>query len=93
MNPMEFEASLRNDQYDEIVTVEKPAGYRMAEHQHPFDACALITQGDFYITVNGVEMTYHTGDIFRLSAGTAHLERAGASGATYLAGRKRVAMA
>lgn len=92
MNQTEFEAQLRTDRYDEIVTVEKPAGYLMAEHHHPFDACALITAGDFHITVNGLETTYHTGDIFSLPAGTPHLERAGAAGATYLAGRKRVVL-
>ena len=91
MDRTEFEATLRADRYDEIVTVEKPVGYQMAEHQHPFDACALILSGDFFITVNGVETTYNTGDIFRVPRATPHLERAGPGGASYLAGRRRVA--
>lgn len=91
MDRTEFEASLRADRYDEILTVEKPVGYRMVEHQHPYDACGLILSGDFSISVNGVETTYNTGEIFRVPRATPHLERAGPGGASYLAGRKRVA--
>jgi quercetin dioxygenase-like cupin family protein len=75
MNPQEFEASLRADHYGEIVTVSKPVGYSMGEHTHPFDACALITDGAISITVAGVERSYGVGDIFRLPACTPHLER------------------
>ncbi|MGA8513243.1 MAG: cupin domain-containing protein [Burkholderiaceae bacterium] len=90
MNTQEFEAGLRAEQYGEIVTVEKPAGYSMGEHQHAFDACALITQGAITITVEGVERTYGMGDIFRLKAGTPHLENAVPHGVTYLVGRRQV---
>jgi quercetin dioxygenase-like cupin family protein len=89
MNTQEFEASLRADHYGEIVTVEKPVGYSMGEHQHPFDACALITDGSISITVAGVERSYGVGDIFRLAAGTPHLEDAAAQGVTYLVGRRQ----
>jgi quercetin dioxygenase-like cupin family protein len=89
MNPQEFEAGLRADHYGEIVTVEKPIGYSMGEHQHPFDACALITQGAITITVAGVERNYCVGDVFRLAAGTPHLESAAAQGVTYLVGRRQ----
>jgi quercetin dioxygenase-like cupin family protein len=89
MNTQEFEASLRADHYGEIVTVEKPVGYSMGEHQHPFDACALITAGAISITVKGVERAYGVGDVFRLAAGTPHLESAVAHGVTYLVGRRQ----
>jgi quercetin dioxygenase-like cupin family protein len=89
MNTQEFEANLRADHYGEIVTVEKPVGYSMGEHQHPFDACALITAGAISITVQGVERAYGVGDIFRLAAGTPHLESAVAHGVTYLVGRRQ----
>jgi quercetin dioxygenase-like cupin family protein len=89
MSPQEFEASLRADHYGEIVTVEKPVGYSMGDHQHPFDACALITAGAISITVQGVERAYGVGDIFRLAAGTPHLESAVAHGVTYLVGRRQ----
>jgi quercetin dioxygenase-like cupin family protein len=92
MNPQEFEAGLRADNYGEVVTVEKPVGYSMGEHQHPFDACALITAGSISITVAGVERAYGVGDIFRLKAGTLHLENAAAHGVTYLVGRRQMSV-
>ncbi len=92
MNPQEFEASLHTENYGEIVTVEKPVGYQMGEHQHPFDACALITAGSITITVQGVDSIYSAGDIFRLKAGTPHLESAVPEGVTYLVGRRQIAV-
>jgi quercetin dioxygenase-like cupin family protein len=91
VNTQEFEAGLRAEQYGEIATVEKPVGYNMGEHQHPFDACALITAGAITITVAGVERSYAVGDVFRLKAGTPHLESAVPHGVTYLVGRRQVA--
>ncbi|MBC7610112.1 MAG: cupin domain-containing protein [Polaromonas sp.] len=90
MSPAEFEATLKADNFGEIVPVERPAGYAMGEHTHTFDACALITSGEFTLQVNGVSTTYAAGDIFRLSAGTPHHESAGPAGATYLAGRREM---
>jgi quercetin dioxygenase-like cupin family protein len=88
MNPQEFEASLKAGNFDEINTVSKPVGYQMGEHQHTFDACALITAGQIDIEVNGVSTAYKVGDIFRLSAGTVHTEDASPFGVTYLVGRR-----
>ena len=93
MNPTEFEATLKAENFDEIVKVVRLAGYALGEHQHPFDACALITSGDFTLVVNGVSTNYAVGDIFRLSAGIPHHESAGPTGASYLAGRRQVAVA
>lgn len=91
MSPQEFEAQLKADNFGEIVKVERPAGYAWSEHQHTFDACALITSGEFTLLVNGVSTTYAVGDIFRLPAGTPHHESAGPAGVTYLAGRREAA--
>lgn len=93
MSPQQFEASLQAEHFGEIVTVDKPVGYEMAEHRHPFDACALITAGDITLVVDGVARNYAVGDIFRLSAGTPHHERAGPSGVTYRVGRRQVTAA
>ena len=88
MNTQDFEAQLKAEKFDEIALVEKPVGYAMDEHQHPFEACALITQGAITLTVSGVSTTYGVGDIFRLPAQTPHLENAAPHGVTYIAGRK-----
>jgi len=92
MNLTEFEALLHAQSYGEIVTVEKPVGYLMGLHQHPFDACALITAGEISISVAGVETRYGVGDIFRLPAGTPHLESAVALGVSYRVGRRQIAL-
>lgn len=88
MNTQQFEARLKANNFGEIITVEKPVGYTLGEHQHPFEAWALITQGALTLQVAGVSTTYAAGDIFRLPAGTPHHESAVLHGATYLAGRK-----
>ena len=90
MNIHEFEAQLKADHFDEAVPVDRPVGYALGEHQHPFDACALITAGDITLVVDGVSSCYRTGDIFRLPAGTPHLEAAGPLGVSYLSGRRPV---
>lgn len=93
MNIQEFEAQLKADHFDEAVPVDRAVGYAMGEHQHPFDACALITAGDITLVVDGVSSRYRVGDIFRLPAGTPHLEAAGPQGVSYLSGRRPVASA
>ncbi len=90
MNPEEFKATLQADHYGEIVTIDRPVGYQLGEHQHPWDACALITAGELTLVVDGTSRTYAVGEIFRLSAGIPHLESAGPDGVSYLAGRRRV---
>ena len=93
MNPLEFEAGLKADHYGEITTVERAAGYTLGEHQHPFDACALITAGDITLVVDGAARKYAAGDIFRLPAGVVHTESSGPAGVNYLVGRRMVAPA
>ena len=83
-----FEAELRSQGYQVITTVNQPPGYAMGEHAHAFDACALITEGAFTITVQGQARHYQKGEVFRLPAGTVHSEHAGPQGVTYLAGRR-----
>ena len=83
-----FESQLRAEGYQVITSVQQPAGYAMGEHAHPFDACALILEGDFTITVEGRDQHYRAGEVFRLPAGTLHSERSGAGGVSYRAGRR-----
>ena len=93
MNQQEFDSQLRADGYSIIALVDRPVGYSLGEHQHTFDARALITRGDFTLTVDGVATTYAVGDIFKLPAGTPHYESAGLEGASYISGRREVAAA
>ena len=90
MNIQDFQVQLKADRFEEAVAIDRPAGYAMGEHQHPFDACALITAGDITLVVDGVSSHYREGDVFRLPAGTPHLEAAGPLGVSYLSGRRPV---
>jgi lactoylglutathione lyase len=84
----EFLQEARAKGYADPVEVHQPMGYNMAGHSHPFDAFALITQGQIDIGVAGVTISYRTGDVFRLAAGTHHTESAVEQGVTYLAARR-----
>jgi quercetin dioxygenase-like cupin family protein len=84
----EFEAMLKVEGFGEITTVERAAGYALGDHQHTFEAWALITSGDITLQVDGVETRYATGQIFRLLAGKPHHEKAGADGVRYRVGRR-----
>ena len=88
MTVTEFETLLQAEQFADISSVEREAAYALADHSHPFDACALITSGDITLVVDGVATTYLAGDIFRLPAGTPHEEFAGAQGVIYRVGRR-----
>ena len=93
MNTQEFHDELKANGFDAAVAIDRPTDYVMGEHQHPFDACAMITAGDITLVVGGVSTRYVIGDVFRLAAGTVHHEAAGPQGVSYLSGRRPVAAA
>ena len=88
MNQQEFENTLKQGQYGEVLTKHQLGDYYMGEHSHPFDARALIIAGEITLTVAGRVQSYPTGSIFELAKGTVHEERAGPEGVTYLVGRR-----
>jgi len=90
MDIQTFNAQLKAEHFDEAVAVDRAVGYAMGEHQHPFDACALITAGDITLVVDGVSSHFRVGEVFRLPAGTPHLEAAGPEGVSFLSGRRPV---
>ena len=58
-------------------------------HSHPFDADALVVQGEMWLACEGQpERRLVAGDTFQLARGTPHGERYGAEGAVYWVGRK-----
>lgn len=88
MNQADFEAALASQGYAPAVLMEKPVGYAMDVHQHPFDAYALITAGEITIEVEGISQSYRAGSTFQLPANTPHKESALLQGVSYLAGRR-----
>ncbi|MGL4577037.1 MAG: cupin domain-containing protein [Burkholderiaceae bacterium] len=86
----EFAQSLRDQGFGEIVTVTRPAAQSLDVHTHPFEAKALILQGEIRLELAGVSRTYAVGDVFHLQAHEPHAEFYGPQGVTYLVGRKTV---
>lgn len=91
MTESEFRQKLAADRFPEPVPVERDGTYRLGLHQHPFEAFALITEGELTIEFEGKPTTYKAGDTFRLAANTPHAEYAGPQGVKYLSGRKETA--
>jgi quercetin dioxygenase-like cupin family protein len=60
----------------------------LPEHSHDFDADAVVTQGEMWLTVEGQERRLVPGDTFVLPRGMPHAERYGPEGATYWVARR-----
>lgn len=89
MNRADFEAQLRRDGFDEIVTAELKPNEIRAAHAHDYDVRALVLEGGITLTCDGEARAYEAGEIFTMAAGRAHTEQVGGTGIRYLAGRRR----
>ncbi|CAB3653600.1 hypothetical protein LMG24238_01279 [Paraburkholderia sediminicola] len=83
-----FTESLTKDSFPDAVVVTREANTSMDVHEHPFEAKALILEGEMVIRAGDTEQTYKVGDVFHLPANKLHAERYGPNGVTYLVGRK-----
>jgi quercetin dioxygenase-like cupin family protein len=88
MHRDEFLALLSSEGFNEVVTVTREANASLDIHAHPFDAKALIVEGDLTIRIGDDANTYRAGDIFHLTTNIDHSERYGPHGVSYLVGRK-----
>lgn len=88
MNPEQFTEQLKAEGFAEIVTVEREAGGALDEHAHPFEAKALILDGEIVIEIAGRATVFKVGEVFHLPAALPHTERYGPTGVRYLVGRK-----
>ncbi|RFU48521.1 cupin domain-containing protein [Paraburkholderia sp. DHOC27] len=83
-----FVAQLEQEGFAEVVTVDREPSGALDTHEHPFEAKALIVDGEMHIRVGDEERFYQVGDVFYLAAHLAHSERYGPNGVRYLVGRK-----
>jgi quercetin dioxygenase-like cupin family protein len=88
MRQEEFISLLTEEEFQNIVTVERAPDGQLDLHSHPFEAKALILQGEIHVQVGDDEKLYKVGDVFQLCADVPHKERYGPAGVTYLVGRK-----
>ncbi|KXU94433.1 cupin [Caballeronia megalochromosomata] len=88
MHRDEFLALLSSEGFDEVVSVTREPNGSLDVHAHPFEAKALILEGDLTIRIGGNENTYRPGDVFHLATNIEHAEQYGPDGVSYLVGRK-----
>ena len=88
MRQEEFISLLTEEEFQNIVTVTREANGQLDLHSHPFEAKALILQGEIHVQVGDTEKFYKVGDVFQLGADIPHKERYGPAGVSYLVGRK-----
>ena len=88
MHREEFLAFLSSEGFNEVVTVTREANGSLDVHAHPFEARALILDGDLTIRVSDDARNYRAGDVFHLAANVEHAEQYGPQGVSYLVGRK-----
>lgn len=88
MQDAEFEAALRSDGFQEVVTKFVPHAPPTPEHSHPFDVRALVLEGAITLTAGGQSRTYGPGDVFVMAHGRPHAEAIGAEGVRYVVGRR-----
>ena len=75
--------------YEEVVEKRWEAGATAPTHTHPFEANALVTQGEMWLTEHaGLAKHLLPGDRFNLQAHVKHEERYGDQGATLWVARR-----
>ncbi len=72
----------------EVLERRWPAGTLLEEHTHPFEANALVAEGEMWLTVGDETRRLLPGDRFHIAAGVPHSERYGPEGAAYWVGRR-----
>ncbi len=87
MTKEEFEQMLAGCNVQEIVEVTREPNGSMDTHSHPFEARALILEGEITVIAEGKTIHCKAGDTFHLAANVPHTEQYGPQGVRYLAGR------
>lgn len=88
METEEFIRMLAQEGYAEPVVVEREPNGSMELHTHPFEAKALILDGEIRLLTGTREQVFHAGEVFHLKSGEPHHESYGNTGVRYLVGRK-----
>ena len=83
-----FKSNALADGYEEAVVREWAPDTVVETHSHPFDADAVVTQGEMWLTCAGNTRHLKPGDTFSLASGVLHAERYGPQGATYWVARR-----
>ena len=86
----QFRAEMLGVGYDEVLERPWAPGTVVDTHSHPFEANAVVVQGEMWLAVDGgPEQRLIASDRFHLKPNVPHTERYGAEGATYWVARRR----
>jgi len=91
MNPTAaqlFESQALAQGYQVVLDLRWEPDTVLTEHSHPFDAYALVLQGELWLTTAGTTQHITPGNSYRVQRGAAHSERYGAHGARTLMARR-----
>ena len=83
-----FERDAKSAGFDEVIVRTWEADKLLEEHTHPFEARALVVDGEMWLTYGGVTRHIPTGGSFHLQPEVPHSERYGPIGATYWVARR-----
>ncbi|HSU22486.1 MAG TPA: cupin domain-containing protein [Variovorax sp.] len=83
-----FESQARAAGYDEALVRQWAPDAVIAHHAHAFDADAVVTEGEMWLTCGDETRHLLPGDTFALPNGTPHAERYGPDGAIYWVARR-----
>ena len=84
----QFEAAARARGFDAVVERRWAPDTVVGEHTHPFDADALVVQGEMWLSCEGRTAHLLAGDRFALARLVPHAERYGPAGATFWVARR-----
>lgn len=85
----EFRQALLDEGFDEVLVRPWDADTVVPMHTHPFEAKALVVQGEMWLSVeDGPPEHLRPGDRFHLQPEVPHAERYGHDGAVYWVGRR-----
>ena len=73
--------------FDEAMVREWAPDTVLDTHTHPFDADAVVTAGEMWLTCEGSTRHLVPGGTFSIPHGTPHAERYGPQGAVYWVAR------
>ncbi len=74
--------------FDEVLERRWPPDTVIEVHSHAFEVQALVTQGEMWLTCEGITRHLTAGATFSLASDVSHAERYGAEGATYWVARR-----
>ena len=84
----DYQAHARQHGADEVLERRWSPNQVVGLHAHPFEAQAIVTEGEMWLIRADQTQHLRPGDSFHLAPDTPHSERYGPEGATYWVARR-----